>query len=104
MTRQVAPDLPTWTFLSNHGHVLVCLAQEPDIRVRELADRVGITDRTAHLIINDLVEAGYVSRQKVGRRNRYRVNPRLRFRHPVERDHRIGEMLDLLAGEASGKK
>lgn len=89
--------MSTWTFLTNHAHVLICLARDPDIRVREIADAVGITERTAQGIIADLVEAGYVHREKDGRRNRYETVSELPMRHPVESDHRIGELLEALA-------
>lgn len=82
-----------WTFLTNHGHVLVCIATNPDVRISEIADQVGIGERAAQGIVTDLVEGGYVSRTKVGRRNRYSVHPELPLRHPLERDHQVGELL-----------
>lgn len=82
-----------WTFLSNHGHVLICIAEVADIRVRDIAARVGITERAAQGIIADLVEAGYVSRDRVGRRNQYEIHTELPLRHPVENEHSIGELL-----------
>jgi len=87
-----------WTFLTNHAHVLICIAQDPNARLRDVADRVGITERAAQRIVADLVEAGYVERSKEGRRNRYRLNPDLPLRHPIEREHSIGEVIELLAG------
>jgi DNA-binding Lrp family transcriptional regulator len=89
-----------WTFLTNHGHVLLLISQDPHIRVRELAERVGITERAAHRIVGDLVDAGYLSRTRVGRRNRYQVHPELPLRHPVERTHEVGELLEVLGGPA----
>lgn len=83
----------SWTFLTNHGHVLGCLAEQPDIRTRDLAARVGITERAAHSIIADLVEGGYVTRIKEGRRNRYAVHPEARLRHPLESDRTVGDLL-----------
>jgi hypothetical protein len=83
----------SWTFLTNHAHVLVCVAEDPDIRGRDIAARVGITERAAQGIIADLVEEGYVTRTKVGRRNHYTVNPQAPLRHPLEEDHTIGEIL-----------
>lgn len=83
----------SWTFLTNHAHVLVCLADQPDIRGRDIADLVGITERAAQAIIADLVKDGYVTRTRVGRRNRYDVNPDAPLRHPLEHDHTIGELL-----------
>jgi predicted transcriptional regulator len=82
-----------WTFLSNHGHVLILLSQNPEIRLRDVASKVGITERAATGIINDLVASGYVSRTKDGRRNRYTVHKNRRFRHPQEADHSIDELL-----------
>ena len=99
----------TWTFLTNHAHVLVCIAQDPGIRVQDISERVGITLRSAQGIVGDLVEAGYVSRTRVGRRNRYEVHPHLPFRHPIEGAHAIGSLLAVLdaapdasSGDAAG--
>ena len=85
-----------WTFLSNHGHVLVCLALDPEARLRDMADRVGITERAVQQILTDLVEAGYVTKSKTGRRNSYRVRRAGRFRHPLERRVKVGDFLDLV--------
>jgi hypothetical protein len=90
--------MPTWTFLTNHGHVLVCIAGDPGIRGRDIAARVGITERAAQAIIADLVAGGYVTRTRVGRRNHYEINPDRPLRHPVEQPHSIGELLQLVAG------
>lgn len=87
----------SWTFLTNHGHVLVCIATDPEVRGRDIAARVGITERAAQTIITDLVSEGYVTRTRVGRRNRYRVNPDTPLRHPCEQPHSIGELLRLVA-------
>ncbi|WNV74475.1 winged helix-turn-helix domain-containing protein [Geodermatophilus sp. DSM 44513] len=89
---------PGWTFLSNHGHVLVSLAADPDARIRDVAERVGITERAVQTIVGDLEEAGYVVRQRIGRRNRYTVVPQSRFRHPVEQHVRVGDFLSLVLG------
>ena len=87
-------DAPrTWTFLTNHAHVLVCIADEPDIRGRDIAARVGITERAAQMIVADLVAEGYVTRTREGRRNRYEVDPDAPLRHPLEHGHTIGELL-----------
>jgi DNA-binding transcriptional ArsR family regulator len=86
-----------WTFFTNHAHVLLCIARDPEIRVRDLAIRVGITERAAQRIVADLVDAGYVERSRDGRRNRYRVRNDLPLRHPVEQPHRVGEVLAVLA-------
>ena len=82
-----------WTFLTNHAHVLVCIAEDPDIRGRDIAARVGITERAAQAIVADLANEGYVNRTRVGRRNRYEVNAEAPLRHPLEHDHTIGELL-----------
>jgi predicted transcriptional regulator len=89
-------EKPSWTFLTNHGHVLLCICSDPAIRGRDIAAQVGITERAAQAIIADLVNSGYVLRRKVGRRNHYLINPDQPFRHPVEQAHRIGELLQLL--------
>ncbi len=90
-----SPISPGWTFLTNHGHVLLTIARNSEIRLREIAEQVGITERAAQAIVADLVEAGYLSRTKVGRRNSYEVHGELPLRHPVERDHEIGELVHL---------
>ena len=88
-----------WTFVTNHTQVLLCIARDPDIRLRDIAAHIGITERAAQRILADLVESGYVVRQREGRRNRYTVNPDLRMRHPAQAGHDVGEMLDLLNRE-----
>lgn len=85
-----------WTFLTNHAHVLLCVARDPAARLRDVADDVGITERAAQRIVADLVEAGYLERERVGRRNRYRLHPELPLRHPLEHEHAIGEILTVL--------
>lgn len=85
-----------WTFLTNHAHVLITIAREPDIRLRDIAERVGITERGAYGIVNDLVKAGYLSRTRDGRRVRYQIHPDFPLRHPVEREHTVAELLQLL--------
>ena len=84
-----------WTFLTNHGHVLVYVHRNPDARVRDIATAVGITERAAQTILSDLEESGYLRKTKVGRRNTYSVNTRGSFRHPEEAGHRIGVLLNL---------
>jgi DNA-binding MarR family transcriptional regulator len=85
-----------WTFLTNHSHVLVCIAEDPDVRGRDIAERVGISERAVQGIIGDLVEAGYVVRERSGRRNHYTINPDGPLRHPLEDDHTVGELLTML--------
>ena len=87
----------SWTFLSNYAHVLLCIDREPDIRLRHIAELVGITERAAQSIVSGLVDEGYVLRERVGRRNRYHVSPDLALRHPLEADRSIRELLDLFA-------
>lgn len=86
-----------WTFLTNHGHVLLAIAADPEVRIRDIAEQVGITERAAHRIVTDLAKEGYISTTKVGRRNTYKVDPSMRFRHPLLRDHEVGEMMAVLA-------
>jgi predicted ArsR family transcriptional regulator len=92
------PQPRQWTFLSNHGHVLLVIAQDPEIRGRDIAQKVGITERATQTIIADLVQAGYVERERRGRRNVYRVNLSLPLRHHNEASHTVGELLKLLGG------
>ncbi len=87
---------PTWTLLTNHSHVLVCLAREGDLTVRELALRIGITERSVQRIISDLTNAEALEVTREGRRNRYTVNESFRFRHELESQQTIGGLLDLL--------
>ncbi len=91
-----------WTFLTNHGHVLVCLAATPDARLRDVAERVGITERAVQQIVRELEQSGYVVKQRVGRRNNYTVVRTGRFRHPLESGTAVGEFIDLvLAGNTN---
>ena len=91
----------SWTFLTNHARVLILIACSPSIRMRDVAQEIGITERAAQLIINDLEEAGYLTRTRVGRRNTYTVDPDRPFRHPSESDHDIRDLLALFADHAS---
>src|SRR3954462_14592553 len=94
----IGDERPTgpWVFLTNHAHVLVCVARDPDSRARDIAQQVGITERATQRILADLIAGGYVTRTKVGRRNSYEVNPRGDLRHPVLRDLSVGRLLDFL--------
>ena len=87
--------MPRWTFLTNHAHVLLAIAADPLVRMRDVAIRVGVTERAVQMIVADLVAGGYLTRSRVGRRNQYTVNRAGTFRHPAESDHRIGELLEL---------
>ncbi len=84
-----------WTFLTNHAHVLVCIAQDPDARLRDLAESVGITERAVHRIVRDLSEEGYVEVRREGRRNHYQVVASLHLRHPVEASSTVAMLLAL---------
>ena len=86
----------SWHFVSNHGQVLLCIASNPEIRLREIAPRVGITERAAQRIVADLVAAGYVTRQRHVRRNHYAINREKEMRHPAQFGYEIGPLLDLL--------
>ena len=86
----------TWRFLSNHTQVLLLLHRDPNARFRDIAEHVGITERAAQRIVSDLVESGYVESERVGRRNRYRINTGIAMRHPAQEGHEVGELLKLL--------
>ncbi len=88
-----------WTFLSNHSHVLICLAKEPYLRLRDVANRVGITERSAQRIVMELEQAGVLARCKVGRRNSYVVHVEQPLRHPVERHCTVADLLTMVNGE-----
>lgn len=85
-----------WRFLTNHTQVLLCIQRDPDVRLRDLAEMVGITERAAQRIVADLVESGYVESERIGRRNHYRVNTDIAMRHPAQDGHDVGELLRLL--------
>ena len=92
-----------WSFLTNHARVLVCIAHDPGVRLRDIAERVGITERSAYGIVTDLADAEYVVKKRDGRRNRYQIQHHLPLREATTRDRTIGEMLDLL-GNTNGRK
>lgn len=85
-----------WTFLTNHAHVLLCIATDPGMRLRDVAEKVGITERAAQRIVADLVDAGYLTRTRIGRRNQYEIHPELPLRHPVEQAKEVGDLVRLL--------
>jgi DNA-binding MarR family transcriptional regulator len=91
-----APASTGWTFLTNHTHVLVCLSQNEDITLREVAARVGITERAVHAIVSALEDEGVLTRTREGQRNRYKLNRGYRLRHSLESHRKIGELLDLI--------
>jgi hypothetical protein len=88
----------SWTFLTNHARVLLCISRDPGIRLRDIADRVGITERSAYSIVQDLAEAAYIIKEKEGRRNRYRIEADLPLPEPSSQERTVGEVLALLAG------
>src|SRR6185312_6066891 len=92
--RQKTENQPprSWLFLTNHAHVLLCIARDPQARTRDIADQVGITERATQRILADLVAEGYVTRAKIGRRNRYTVNRRGHLRHPIFQKLTIGPL------------
>jgi DNA-binding transcriptional ArsR family regulator len=90
-----------WSFLTNHARVLVCIADDPGVRLRDIATTLGITERTAFGIVTDLTEAGYVVKDKEGRRNRYRIQDHLPLRMAVGRNPTIGEVLGVLIDTAA---
>ncbi len=95
-TRPPAPSASLgWTFLSNHAHVLILLAQEPDLRMREVAGRVGITERAVQRIVAELVEGGYLEARREGRRNRYRLHLERKLRHPIEAHRTLADLIEL---------
>jgi DNA-binding MarR family transcriptional regulator len=96
-----SPEPKTWTFLTNHAQVLLCLADSPDIRLRDVAVRVGITERAAQRILAELVEAGYVTTTRVGRRNSYTVDREHAMRHSAQLGHDIGSLLEALSKNGS---
>jgi predicted transcriptional regulator len=87
---------PEWTFLTNHAQVLVCVANDPGARLREIGQRVGITERAAHRIVVDLTAAGYITRQRNGRRNQYTVNAHLPMHDPIAREQSVGQLIEIL--------
>jgi len=89
-------DNKPWRFVTNHTQVLLTIARNPDIRMREIADLVGITERAAQRIVADLDEAGYIESSRIGRRNHYTINRAIKMRHPAQDDTEIGALLDLL--------
>ena len=98
------PATRHWTFLSNHGHVLVCLARDPAARLRTVAAQVGITERAVQKILADLDEAGVVERRREGRRNRYRLRTDLPLRHPIEAHRTVAALLGMVLERAELKR
>jgi DNA-binding MarR family transcriptional regulator len=90
-----------WTFLTNHSHVLICLHRDPQMRLRDVADEVGITERAVQRIVLDLEAAGVLRRQRSGRRNVYHINMKCHLRHPLEGHCRVGELLEMVNASRS---
>src|SRR6476660_5570569 len=97
ITPWAADPPPRWDFLTNHAHVLVCVSEDSGIRLRDIAAAVGITERSAHKILSELVEEGYVLRERHGRRNRYKIKPEQPLRHPLVQDREVGDLLEVLS-------
>jgi DNA-binding MarR family transcriptional regulator len=94
---ETGPVRPTWTFLTNHGHVLLAVAADPHSRVADIAARVGITQRAALSILRDLEDGGYLTRARHGRRTRYELRPHQHFRHPSTAEHEVDELVAIFA-------
>lgn len=90
-----------WSFLSNHALVLLCIANDPEIRLRDIGAQVGITERAAHRIVDELADAGYLTRRRNGRRNHYTINRHLPLPDPPARNQKLGEVLDILTNTRS---
>ena len=90
---------PSWTFLTNHARVLLCIAHDPGVRLRDIAAGLDITERTAYGIVTDLTQAGYIVKQKDGRRNRYEIQAHLPLPEPSSQERTLGEVLFLLTGD-----
>jgi len=93
-----------WSFLTNHARVLACIAMDPGVRLREVADAIGITERSAFAIVTDLTEAGYVVKEKDGRRNRYSIQSHAPLHEPTGTEKTIGELLNLLVGRPARRR
>jgi predicted HTH transcriptional regulator len=95
---------PSWTFLTTHAQVLVCIAQDPSVRLRDIGERVGITERAAHRIVAELAAAGYITRQRNGRRNHYTVNADLPLPEAIAREQNVGQLLGILTPTDKSKQ
>ena len=97
-------SVESWSFLTNHARVLLCLARDPGARLRDIAASLGITERSAYGIITDLTAAGYVVKQKYGRRNRYQIQAQLPLPEPASQEPAIGDVLAVLAGDSVSQR
>lgn len=95
-TRDPEGETPGWTFLSNHAHVLLCLAEDPKLPLRDVAQRVGITERSVQRIVSELEEGGYLVRSREGRCNRYTLRRTQPLRHPIEMHKRVGDLIEMV--------
>ena len=93
-------ERPAWSFLTNHAQVLACIARDPGIRLREIGDSVGITERAAHRIVGELATAGYLARERRGRRSHYTIQPHLPLPDPLARGQKVGDLLKILTEPA----
>jgi DNA-binding MarR family transcriptional regulator len=100
--RDAAPSAP-WTFLTNHAHVLLCIARDPAIRLRDVAEQVGVTERAVQRIVTELEDAGYLHREKEGRCNRYEVDLDLPLRHPIERHCPLSALVRMVHGNTRSR-
>ena len=91
---------PSWSFLTNHAQVLLCIAHDPGVRLREIGEAVGITERAAHRIVVELAAAGYISRRRNGRRNLYTIKSHLPLPDPLAREQKIGDLLAVMTGHS----
>jgi DNA-binding Lrp family transcriptional regulator len=91
------PVRPPWTFLTNHSHVLIAISRDPELRQRDISRLVGITEGAVQRILHELEDAGYIRRERVGRRNRYHVDLNQPLRHPLERDHTVEQFLPTIS-------
>lgn len=100
----VESRIPGWAFLTNHAQVLVCIGRDPGVRLREIGERVGITERAAHRIVAELANAGYITRERTGRRNHYTINTYFPLPDPIAREKNVGELLAILAGPVGAQR
>lgn len=95
---------PGWTFLTNHAQVLVCIAGDPGVRLRDIGERVGITERAAHRIVTELAAAGYITRRRNGRRNTYSINAHSPLPDPIAPEQNVGELLEIVTATYESKR
>lgn len=99
-----ANTTPSWTFLTNHAQVLVCIARDPGVRLRDIGARVEITERAAHRIVDELAAAGYIARERNGRRNTYTINAHAPLPDPIAREQNLGELLEILTATRESER